>query len=139
MTDYVLEQSNNENLEKHLSNKNGHDFMNYWHSVFSYAKFLKQPLKLGMFVPCDENDVPIINPFCENAQCVDCDCLYVWEQAKERVLFEGFELIKIGENYWTFKINGIEFNLLKDFTIEDLQQNFFDNEIELTESAIKNL
>lgn len=23
-----------------------------------YANFLKQPLKLGMFVPCDENDVP---------------------------------------------------------------------------------
>lgn len=33
-----------------------------------YAEFLKQPLKLEMFVPCDDS-----------------------EQAKEKVLFEGFD------------------------------------------------
>ena len=54
-----------------------------------YSKFLKQPLELWMFVPCDDNGnvlkEPIIN---------DSIKIWTYQQAKERCLFEGFENIE---------------------------------------------
>ena len=166
MVDFVLEQSNNENLEKHLCNENGHQFMNYWHSVFSYAKFLKQPLKLGMFVPCDENDVPLGEPKAENYFNVNIPIneltekdakglneLYslqlYYQDAKDRVLFEGVEIIGQSEgfceielkngDFWMTFIEG-EINVTNQFNqeyrvhvIEDLIQE----DLILTASAIK--
>ena len=73
--------------------------------IENYAKFLKQPLKLEMFVPCDEDGNVLgepeiysqwvrenFNDELENEerinQCKD------YHQAKEKVLFEGFEEMK---------------------------------------------
>ncbi len=150
MTDFVLEQSNNENLQKHLSNKNGHEFMNYWHSVFSYAKFLKEPLKLGMFVPCDENDMPLEIPFNYGAYLVslpkedfnynEIDCLQ-YQQAKDRVLFDGFELVEIQKYGFDLIMKAEDWSeslsVLFEETIEDLLTYSFNPEFELTQSAIK--
>ena len=53
-------------------------------NIVNYAKFLKQPLELWMFVPCD--DLGNILVLGENTCHYDFE---VEEQAKERCLFEG--------------------------------------------------
>ena len=63
-------------------------------SIVNYAKFLKQTLNLGMFVPCDENGNPIILDT-EHKECPiswSIDEIEKYKQAKEKVLFEGFDL-----------------------------------------------
>ena len=54
ITDFVLEQSEIGFEVQSLShqNKNRADRFS---KLIKYAKFLKQPLKLEMFVPCDED------------------------------------------------------------------------------------
>lgn len=62
-------------------------------SIENYTKFLKQPLTLGMFVPCDENGDELTDP--EN---IDIDGvqyyaqLNEYEEAEQYVLFEGFQV-----------------------------------------------
>ncbi|WP_426473437.1 hypothetical protein [Chryseobacterium balustinum] len=66
--------------------------------IENYANFLKQPLTLGMFVPCDENGNPLPEPqmrpernsFDEEDMDYDAQELYEYIQAKEKVLFKGF-------------------------------------------------
>ena len=63
-------------------------------SIVNYAQFLKQTLNLGMFVPCDENGNPIILDT-EHKECPiswSIDEIEKYKQAKEKVLFEGFDL-----------------------------------------------
>lgn len=101
MTDFVLEQWN--------LCKNSPDYLleDFVINIVKYATFLKQPLKLGMFVPCDENDVPLEEPKAENYFNVNIPIneftekyekglnefyslqLY-YQDAKDRVLFEVF-------------------------------------------------
>jgi hypothetical protein len=88
MTDFVLEQA--------MSTKT---ILNRFMEVQNYANFLKQPLELWMFVPCDENGNVLEAPECYGKKYTD-DIpekeLILHEefvQAKERCLFEGFEVI----------------------------------------------
>ncbi|MGV0964920.1 hypothetical protein [Empedobacter falsenii] len=95
MTDFVLEQTELYKLDK-IS------VFDFALRVKKYAQFLKQPLILGVFVPCDE----------EGNVLKECTYLYdvyknlsndekrdyksrceKYQQAKEKVLFEG--LIKM--------------------------------------------
>ena len=64
--------------------------------IGNYAEFLKQPLKLEMFVPCDEEGNVLEEPKITNIQDAnfDIDYLEKYNNAKEKVLFEGFEYIK---------------------------------------------
>jgi hypothetical protein len=57
----------------------------------NYANFLKQPLTLGMFVPCKPNGKKMTDP-----SVVACQELLEYDesdyqQAKERVFFEGVD------------------------------------------------
>ena len=82
MTDFVLEQ-----YEKQTNPTI------FEETTHNYANFLKQPLKLEMFVPCDEDGNILKKPKCNN-QCDSCDCMYefnLFTEAKEKVIFEGFE------------------------------------------------
>ena len=135
MTDYVLGQYDTDQSP-----------YNFWKKVSLYGLFLKQPLKLGMFVPCDKNDKPLELP--EKIKCNNCHgkdgldtcCNFdIYQQGKERVLFYGFELVEEKEFVWTFKEEGTNYtiNVLKDSTIEDLQIYFMPKEILLTEPALK--
>lgn len=66
----------------------------------NYANFLKQPLKLEMFVPCDEDENILEEPrmiernigFDEKDVFWDVDEVENYKKAKEKVLFEGFYL-----------------------------------------------
>jgi hypothetical protein len=95
MTDFVLEQDKLEFVPK------GEDYADEWSNfclqrldrITAYANFLKQPLELWMFVPCDENGKPMK----EGYEVFDEDCteydeyVFKYQKAKERCLFEGFE------------------------------------------------
>lgn len=74
MVDFCLEQR-----KTHTG-----DFEDYSDLICRYAKFLKQPLALWMFVPCDEDGVFLEEkkPFQDN--------YYKFQEARERCLFEGF-------------------------------------------------
>ena len=128
MTDFVLENAKQPYVE-------GTKYID----LVNYAKFLKQPLKLEMFIPCDEEgdilEVPtnyenrLLNMMTEYN-----DEVYTYNQAKEKVLFESFKLVRFiekenpcyvvsnGENEITFHIGLYNFSKGVKFaiTIEDL-------------------
>lgn len=120
--------------------------------IWNYARFLKQPLTLSMFVPSDDNGDPIERPDLEdyifeehpelpgNPKEYDDDAFQkdydVYEQARERVLFEGFKLVED----WIENEHGehlIDLTALIAFSIEDLASWHMD--IELTATAIKSI
>ena len=89
MTDFVLEQLNEQNSRTKPMRE-------VFNSLEKYAKFLKQPLKLEMFVPCDEKgnvlEEPQMRPvkisFDEEDMDYDAQELYDYIKAKEKVLFK---------------------------------------------------
>lgn len=64
-------------------------YKNFISKVTSYTEFLRQPWTLGMFVPVDENGNLVSEPKYE-FNWGYLDELKVYNEAKERVLFEGF-------------------------------------------------
>lgn len=107
--------------------------------VKNYATFLKKPLKLEMFVPCDENGNILEYP--TNISISDSfkfeKALSEYLEAKEKVLFEGFIFKQKIEGVWVFS-----YKQKTNFCI--LENNFkmewlIDDEVELTENAIKQL
>jgi hypothetical protein len=83
MTDFVLE------VEKNSYTKTEKYNIIEWQTkcdsfdkIINYAKFLKQPLELWMFVPCDSEDNVLEEPISHQ--------LETYEKAKERCLFHGY-------------------------------------------------
>jgi hypothetical protein len=126
--------------------------------VTNYANFLKQPLNLGMFIPCDEDGNVLKEPE-ENDTIYDieverdiyeCDYnrfdndVFLYKQAKERVLFEGFEVkshtmvvtIYDNEKYLNWEVTDKHFMFYSGFDVERLVQ---DLNLTLTKSAIEAL
>jgi len=124
MVDFVLDTK--QNLEI------GKDFIEV---VCNYANFLKQPLKLEMFVPCDKNNEIIIERHCQYFDNEKEHENYIKEinEAKEKVLFEGFRFQK--EGYVTNGIFKFDEEYLENKTIEYL----IEFSLTLTQSAIKKL
>jgi hypothetical protein len=116
MTDFVLEQN------KKL--KNAPDAYDQYCKIVNYANFLKQPLKLEMFVPCDEDGNFLEEPI-DSIGGVE---LYTkkYQQAKDEVLFEYYE------GFLLFSKED-----LNNQTIEHLLKDSFD--YILTKSAIKQI
>lgn len=85
MTDFVLSI---------LNNTSPNNFVKGVESIRAYAEFLKQPLALWMFVPCDEDGNVLEQPcdIMNTDGCRDCACRE-FKRAKSRVLFE--DAIKI--------------------------------------------
>lgn len=152
MTDFVLEQLNEQNSRTV-------PIRTVLNRLENYANFLKQPLKLGMFVPTDEAGNVLEEPeklkerlkiFHPNHSVpyngINTTLGYYitkYKQAKERVLFEGFELVS--ENYHIFvqsdkldirfskkdkSIDSFRFKYIEDLTSRNLT---------LTETAIKQI
>jgi len=78
MTDFVLEQKDSYYNQRFFKIEN-------------YANFLKQPLELWMFVPCDD-DGNILEEPKHNWTLGLWARQKEYQQAKERCLFEGFEV-----------------------------------------------
>lgn len=80
MTDFVLEIGNKTPL---ILPKGAPDqIYREQREIFSYANFLKQPLELWMFVPCDEEGKPITEVQIEKWNQEE-----QYQKEKERVLF----------------------------------------------------
>ena len=139
MTDFVLEQK----LELNIK---GYERV-FIRNIVNYANLLKQPLMLGMFIPCDEkgnvleepNRISNMNWGAKKLEDWSLNC-YEYQQAKERVLFEGFSVINKSNFYFLEREDTAIFLevLSKNtkFTIETLLQ--FPT-VTLTESAIKKI
>lgn len=88
MTDFVL--GTESILDKHNPIGYNEDKQSRYIGILNYAKFLKQPLKLEMFVPCDNKGNVlhkyISEPYDRN-KFYDLDVIV---RAKEKVLFKGF-------------------------------------------------
>lgn len=140
MTDFVLQEEKKglQNTDRHLR----------FEKILKYAKFLKQPLKLGMFVPCDDdgnvlNGIPFTLKNESNFQTLQR--LSDFEKSKEKVLFESFlvleneplKFVTIGFNKiiltWSYKDN--DFLLNNGRTIE----RFIKSDLTLTENALKQI
>ena len=118
MTDFIIDSH-----EKCISNSS---------KSYDYALFLKQFLEIWMFVPCDDdgNVLEEPNPFYDfDTQ----DYYYLcqeYQKAKEKVLFEGFEVkkntVKIAYNSW------LEFHFF-NFSNGNKEVNIIDFSVEKTE------
>jgi hypothetical protein len=132
MTDFVLDLQETESRVKGTLG-----------SAIKYAKFLKQPLKLEMFVPCDEDGDPmntdsIYDPRSGTGKYYPHEI----ERAEKKVLFEGFKYLKDCYNFpneKTYKLilnDEIVIHIDEKNTIEDLS---FSNIYHLTPKSIKQL
>lgn len=132
MTDFVLENAKQPYVE-------GTKYID----LVNYAKFLKQPLKLEMFVPCDEEGNIISKFYSEKENTKNLTFSQLSNQyqiAETKVLFEGIEFrTNGGVNFLTIKEDTFaffDFNVkFKDLTIEYLIQY----NLQLTENALKQI
>lgn len=140
MTDFVLEQKR---FVKPISNNRLFGCEKFFERVENYATFLKQPLKLEMFVPCDEDGNVLNEPkdwktyesggsaFMNIDEILPCQD---YKKAKEKVLFEGLT------NFGEYIINSMGAMYLKK---EQFNTGFIiENKcigLQLTESAIKQI
>ena len=140
MADFVLELGKTNQID--LSNEAFIDvFLNY-------ANFLKQPLTLGMFVPCDDDGNVLEEPdrwddYVKAPESFDGNKewynLYAYEQAKERVLFEGFSLQY--QSSYTIVVDNEKHEV--KFRIRDTQiftiETLVNKDLTLTSSALKQI
>ena len=142
MTDFVLRINY---IEKEID-----QFFDSWRMkqlriIENYAKFLKQPLKLEMFVPLDDEGDFVEKP---SKETYELSKIYNhtasrwliedYEKAKEKVLFEGFEFVSRTDETWLFKINGNFPRIVgKKLTIESLR--IFKDKIKLSQTALNSI
>lgn len=87
MTDFILEQQIYYNETALQAEWGDNSRIGFTDKIIRYAKFLKQPLELWMFAPCDENNNIVEYPLICDNQSIK---MLKYIDAKERVLFEGF-------------------------------------------------
>jgi len=108
-----------------------------------YAEFLKQSLTLGMFVPCDLDGNVLEEPkrdfeedeVSERGRCEDAfyEDNNDYQEAKERVLFKGFEFKGESDFSFIFKYKGTFPTMIPKLNIELMSNRYRD--IELTKTA----
>ena len=122
MTDFVLEVEKYEN--------ESHNVEHAFELIKNYANFLKQPLTLGMFVPCDENDNVLEEPSLLPSSDLD-----KYRKAKEKVIFEGWQLFRY--NRGLTPIYNKELGYINFYGNGRVGINFFDPKIII--SAVKTI
>jgi len=138
MTDFVLEQEKKgmQNTDRPLR----------FERILKYAKFLKQTLTLSMFVPCDDDGNVLEEPKTPHTFSSENSDDYIkkWEkeleqyqQAKERVIFDGYKVIKFEDYYIIYDSHGREtwVSWNKSKTIESLINEI--TEVTITPNAVK--
>jgi len=98
-----------------------------------YSKFLKQALKLWMFVPCDEDGNVLEEPICQEYALAN----QKYQQAKERCLFKGITRYKIC-NDGSFHICYNK-NQMVIINKKDKIENIVDCDIQLNKTALKQI
>jgi len=87
MSDFVM----NIHSRMHTMKADSPSVRQFYNEVHEYAKLLKTPLVLGMFVPCDEDGHRLGVPanYGANEQLDNTAAQIKYQQAQERVIFEG--------------------------------------------------
>ena len=133
MKDFVLEHL--DRCHKRFPERKESAFNKHSYDCFMYANFLNQPLTLGMFLLCDENNEPL--PFFigkkSGLKMYQVGSVHI-ERAKKRVLFEGFNKIMVSDGFIILD-EYLAINL--DIQVDDL--NRFCENFVLTESAKKQI
>lgn len=119
MTDFVLEQTKINQFR---------DDCEFAYPVRKYANFLKQPLELWMFVPCDDNGNVLEQ--CDDICSCECDKIKAFRKAKERCLF-------LGQRGEVFDYEFARIFIDEFFNIDQLSNEI--RNIQLTQTAIKQL
>ena len=122
MTDFVLQRST-KSIEEMTILEAFKYSAKITNEIFKYAKFLQQSLELWMFVPCDEYGNIIDESYNDKQHVIIQHLEYA--EAKERCLFEGFDLDKANIYLELFSI------------IESL--SILSKKVELTQTAINKL
>ena len=120
---------------------------------YNYANLLKQHLNIGMFVPCDEDGDILDEPEnyelrLPNMMTEYNDEIYRYEQAKEKVLFEGFKIYdyKLNVFFYLGRLKTLSYDKKrKDFitigllpeTVEDLIN--ISSQIKLSQTALNTI
>lgn len=138
MTDFVLEIDNDELSEAKIE------------SIFKYAKFLKQPLELWMFVATDQDgnvlEIPNSNNEKYNKYGINQNVFYEeiyyqdleeYKKSKERCLFEGFEIYD--EDTLRFDDIFLEYSDFFKIDVEGLEYYCSSTKLQLSSTAIKQL
>ena len=102
----------------------------------NYAQFLKTPLKLEMFVPCDDNGNVLEDIIGHGMIHNYSEKLKQYEQAKDKVLFDGFDIYSNGDlhnAFVTFESSRLEIMNVENL-ITDFQYSFY-----LTPNAIERI
>lgn len=126
MTDFVLEQ-----VKRKVS------VISHMICIEDYANFLKQKLELYMFVPCKFIDgvwVVLEDPP-KNVDENNLDWQIEYQEAKDRVLFEGFEKDNSFVTHGNHSSFFYPISCLHEQTIEDLVKY----NLELTQTAKKQI
>ena len=134
MTDFVLKYYSDETMDE----------LQILDLINNYATFLKQPLKLEMFVPCDNDGNILEEPqmierkvgFDEVDYDYDDEEVIVYKKAKEKVMIEGF---KPYEDYECAKYEEVyvdEEVCDGKFTIEDLIKDAGKTKIKFSQTAL---
>lgn len=133
MTDFVLEQ--NKLLKKAL------DAYDQYCKMVNYANFLKQPLKLEMFVPCDKDGNVLEIPTKENSNnTIDHDNKLIdYNNSKEKVLFEGFTFKEETKDLYFLLEEGVYTHVLTKIRPRTIENLVGMDKLTLTQSAIKQL
>ena len=134
MTDFVL------NINE-LVPKESDQFFQSWQNkkmmiIENYARFLKEPLRIEMFIPCDDN-CNVLEDIIGNGMIHNySEKVKQYEQAKDKVLFEGFDIYSNGDlhnAFVTFESSSLEIMNVENL-ITDFQYSFY-----LTPNAIKRI
>lgn len=148
MTDFVLRE---QNRLIQASNARLKEFSSqYLDRIFNYANFLKQSLKLEMFVPCDEDGDTLQEPeefkewmnsdhYFNASESITHQCR-MYKKALEKVLFDGFILHekRSSSEYYFLLQDGIYCFTVKKEKSNKTIENLIGNEIiKLTDSATK--
>ena len=113
--------------------------------IRNYANFIKQPLTLGMFVPCDldgnvfEETEPIHTYGLDPADYeYNDDEVLEYQQAKERVLFDGFYFDRETKFAYILKQEKCFIFILSKRHKNDIE-SIINKDLQLTPTAIKQL
>ena len=128
MVEYILNLKTSLNKEKTL------DVWTWKDSVIEYAKFLKQPLRLEMFVPCDDEGKELKGKPLSPASDGEWDRWEkekdIYKKAVDKVVFKKVDKKSINKHgSFSLEVNGLQVAYYKgspqywvglDKTIEDL-------------------
>lgn len=147
MVDYCQEVS-----KEFMAPKKPFDKNEWFGKILNYSDFLKQPLTLGMFVPCDfEGNVlePINEEYPNNVEYFEE--IKAYDEAKDRVLFEGFKCIKwehggdsysVRKNHGTYKeVQVCYYKDIPDYFVWSFEtvEQLCSKDLELTPTALKQI